>query len=131
MIDTNFGLLGYVPVAANGTWRLTSRISPSPGQFLMVLHASCFDDGGHVATAGAKLVFRYPQVLAVRYAGGLALRVFPLREVEDKPLDSKPVAFFTYPSASGAVTPPSQFVATVNWGDGTARRLRRTRPHRK
>jgi len=118
VIDTNFGLLGYVPVKADGTWQLVSRVSPSPGQFLMILHASCFDDRGQMASAGAKLVFTYSQVLVVRYAGGVIVSVPPLRALEDKPLNREQVAFFTYPTAAGVATPPSQFTATVNWDDG-------------
>ena len=105
VIDTNYGLLGYVPVAANGTWHLVSRVTPSPGSFLMVLHASCFDDGGHMASAGAKLFFKYPQVLAVHYAGGLSLTVYPLRALAETPFHA-PVAFFTYPTASGVGAAP-------------------------
>ncbi|MDX6478347.1 MAG: hypothetical protein QOG29_934 [Gaiellaceae bacterium] len=117
-LGSNFGLVAHVPVAdAAGNWHITTRLTPSPGVYTATFDAGCIDNGGHFAAGGSKLVFTYATKLVVTYVAGVDLMAFPLRVREDLFVRDT-LGFFTYPKRAGKAAPPSNFIATVAWGDG-------------
>ena len=69
-VNTNFGLLGYVNVATDGSWQMTTTNSPPNGTDVMQLNAGCLDDGGSFASSSATTVFAYSPTLDVTFASG-------------------------------------------------------------
>ncbi len=117
-LGSNFGLVAHVPVAdAAGNWRITTRVTPSPGHYEAIFDAGCIDNGGHFAAGGSKAVFVYSTKLTVTYVAGVELSAFPIRALDDHFVRDT-LGFFTYPRRAGRSDPPSNFVATVAWGDG-------------
>ena len=120
VVNSSLGLLGYARVSADGSWHLTSAaISLPGGLYVLSLTAGCLDDGGSLASSSATTVFAYKPTRDVTFAGALALAAFPLQAIVGRRV-ADAIGFFSFPLRDGAAVAPSQFSATVGWGDGAS-----------
>lgn len=111
-VNSSRGLLGYVHVAADGSWSLQySSLSPPPGKYAVQLNSVC------LVNRGLSTVFNYSPVLTVTYQVPLNVTAFPVHTMSGRSFSSA-VAFFAYPDGPSGPIPPSQFAASVSWGDG-------------